>query len=214
MVGVVEQERFANPAKVSLGLLFEVDPRPDSGVDEKIVAEAAAIGEALQEVDVIARDCTLNHLQGVIYADPLKLVRLDPVALEALRAAEPAPFGDELGITAQDTQQDFLMIAEKKDRLDARAPVGAQPFKNLRGARAPVYKITDEDQHGFGGRPLIQLCVDPGQQLFQQIETPVDIANDISAVTRRSGRLLPGFPREVEHQVLACADTSCVSAST
>src|SRR5262245_31602638 len=45
MVGMVGQERLPDPAHVLLPLLVQCQPRPDSGVDEEIIAEPARIDE-------------------------------------------------------------------------------------------------------------------------------------------------------------------------
>ena len=47
VVGLVGQERLADPAQVRLGLLVERDSRADPGVNEQVVAEAAGVGKAL-----------------------------------------------------------------------------------------------------------------------------------------------------------------------
>src|SRR6266851_3692889 len=53
MVALVEQEGLADPAQVRLALLVDLDARPDSGMDEQIVTEPAAIDEGLDELDML-----------------------------------------------------------------------------------------------------------------------------------------------------------------
>src|SRR5206468_7344528 len=60
VIAVIVEERFADPPQVGLALLVELDARPNAGMDEQIVAEAAAVGEALKELDVRPRDRGAN----------------------------------------------------------------------------------------------------------------------------------------------------------
>ena len=61
VIGLVEQEGLADPSEVGLALLFELNPGPDAGVDEQIITEAAAIGKALEELDVALGNGAAHH---------------------------------------------------------------------------------------------------------------------------------------------------------
>ena len=50
VVGLVEQEGLADPAQVRLELLIDRDAGTNAGVHEQIIAEAAGIDEAPQEL--------------------------------------------------------------------------------------------------------------------------------------------------------------------
>ena len=125
VVGLVKKERLANPTKVGLALLIEVDARPDAGMDKEIIAETAAINEALEELDVIFRNHAANDGQRLLVTQMRELLGLYTVALQAFGAAEPPPFRDQLGLTAQNSQQHFFVIAQNEDRSNAFASVSA-----------------------------------------------------------------------------------------
>ena len=143
VVAVVEQEWLADPAKVGLGLLLELNPGPDTGVDEQIIAKAATIREALEELDMLAREWRCGRAASAAPPSPASLARIDAVALETLHAAEPEPVGDQRVFTAEDAQQHLLMIAEQEDRSHAGPSIGPQPFDHLgrggpRSIRSPT----------------------------------------------------------------------------
>src|SRR6476620_7475519 len=50
VIGVVVQERLADPAKVGLTLLLDLDPGADARVDEEIIPEAAGVDKASEEL--------------------------------------------------------------------------------------------------------------------------------------------------------------------
>ena len=97
VVELVEEERLANPTKVGLALLIEVDARPDASMDKEIIAETAAIDKAVEELDVIFRNHAANDGQRLLVTQMRELLGLYTVALQAFGAAEPPPFRDELG---------------------------------------------------------------------------------------------------------------------
>ena len=66
VVGVVAEERFADPAQVGLPLLIEANARPDSRVNEDIIAKAHGVVEAAKEFYVLARDRALNQRQRLV----------------------------------------------------------------------------------------------------------------------------------------------------
>src|SRR5689334_22985264 len=100
-------------------------------MDEEVIAEAAAVGERLKELDMLARDCGLDDCEGVGIAEPRKLRRIDAIALKAFGAAEPTPLGDELGVAMEDAQQHLLVIAKEKHGVDPLPAIGPQPLKHL-----------------------------------------------------------------------------------
>ena len=67
MIGLVEQEGLADPAKVGLALLIELDARTNTGVDEEIIAEAAAVVEALEELHMLLRDRGANGFERIVF---------------------------------------------------------------------------------------------------------------------------------------------------
>ena len=61
VIGLVEQEGLADPAQIRLALLVDLDAGANAGVNEEIVAEAAAIIETLEEFDVLPGNSLAYH---------------------------------------------------------------------------------------------------------------------------------------------------------
>ena len=71
VVGIVEQERLADPSQIGLPLLLERDPGPDPGVDEQIVAEPEGVDEVGDELDVRLRDGPPDHRDRLVVRSTL-----------------------------------------------------------------------------------------------------------------------------------------------
>src|SRR6478672_1503351 len=91
VIGVVKQEWRANPAKVGLGLLLELDPGTDPGMDEQIIAKAAGIHEAVEELDVPLGNRRPDSSADRHLVSRTERRHIDAVTLETLNAAEPQP---------------------------------------------------------------------------------------------------------------------------
>ena len=60
--------------------------------------------------------------------------------------------------------------------------IGAQPLDHLRRARAAIDQVADEDEQGLARRAALKLGVDLGEQILEQIEPAVDVADGIGAI--------------------------------
>lgn len=200
VVGIVQEERFADPAEVRLLLLVKLDSGPDPGMDEKELAETAAVDEALEKLDMFPRHGIPHNRQGIIFAQAAKRFRVDTVALEAFGTTEPTPFGDQLRLTLDDAQQDFLVIAEQEYRPDSRTAIGPEAFYHLRGLRPAIDQIADEDEQRLRCRAVLQLGMYLGQQIFKKVEPAVHVANDISPVPPGPGGDVLTSRGKAEHQ--------------
>src|SRR6476659_8016805 len=146
MVAVVAQERLADPAQVRLSLLVELDPRPNSRMDEQIIAEAAGIDEAPQEGDMLAGDRLFDRRQRAGIVHDRDRLRVGAIAFDALGPAEPKPAGNEFGLAAENSQQHLLVVAEDADRPDPGVAVGPQPFDHLDRSWAAVDQVAEEHE--------------------------------------------------------------------
>jgi len=70
VVRIVEKEGLPDPSKVRLALIIELDARTYSGVNEKVVPEAASIDEFFQELDVLWRKCCADCLDSCVRPQP------------------------------------------------------------------------------------------------------------------------------------------------
>lgn len=83
VIGLVEEEWFADPPKVGLPLLIELHAGPNAGMHEEIVAEPATVVEALEELDVLLGNGGADCLEGVFLAHAPNEVGINVVALQA-----------------------------------------------------------------------------------------------------------------------------------
>ena len=92
------------------------------------------------------------------------------------------------------------MIAEEEDRFDAGRRIGAQPLDHLRRMRPAVDQVAEEHEQDFSSRTLRPVALDLCQQLFEQIEPAVDVADDIGAVAL-ARHSVPNLPLQHGHLV-------------
>ena len=154
---------------------------------EQIVAEAAAIDEAAQEVDVRGGDRAPHDLHQLARRLAAHACRVDSVALQTFQAAEPQPAGDHTAVAIDDAQQDFLVIAEDENRPNAGAVVGSKAFDDLSRAGAPVDEVADEDEQRLGYRAVLKIGVDFRQQIFEKIMAAVNVSDHVCPISSRSG---------------------------
>lgn len=95
VIALVQQEWFAYPAEVELALFIQLDSRPDARVNKEIVAEAVAIDEAFEKLDMFPGNRRPDDLQNIIFAKPCELGGVQSVALQTFGSAKQLPFGDE-----------------------------------------------------------------------------------------------------------------------
>ncbi len=124
-----------------------------------------------------------SHRQRLVVAEHGDRSRVDAIALAGI-AAPPnlQPARDQLRLAGEDPQQHLLVVAEQEDRPDAVAAIGAQPLDHLRRARPAVDQVAEEHEQrlrGAGAASMSRwICV---EQLVEQVEPAVDVADDIGA---------------------------------
>ena len=154
-----------------------------------------------------------DECQRLFVGEVSELVGIDAVALQALGTAEPAPFGDQLRVALQDAKQHLLVIAEQEDGPDSFAAIGPQPLDHLGRARAAVDEVADEDEQGVARRAMLQLGMNFREQLLQQVEAAVDVADGIGPVAGSAGRPAIARRRDVQHQAADWLRSSPASTS-
>ena len=188
MIGLVGQERIADPAQVGLALERQIDQRSDAGVDEQIVAEPHRVGKAGQEFPMGGRERRVQLGQRGGFAEAVERDRIEPVAAQALAAAELEPMPHQPALPGEQAQQHFLVIAGDERGLDARAGVGAQALDNLVRGRAAVDQVAEKDEQRAGWPARVIIAFDIGQQAVEQVDAAVDVADGIAApASRRAG---------------------------
>src|SRR5258705_1383875 len=188
MIAVVEQERLADPAQIGLALPVELDARTNSRMDAEVIAESAGIGKTTEELDVAGRDHLTNARQRSRCGCAGDRLRIGSVAFEALRPAAPEPAGDQIGLAASQPDQHLLMVAEQEDRPDPVVPVGPEALDHLRRARPTIDQIAKEYDERLGRTPRVQIAMNLVEQLVEQVEPAVDVADDIGALATGTAR--------------------------
>ena len=187
MVRVVQQEGLADPAEVRLPLLLQDNSRPNSSVDEQVVAEAACIDEPFEEFDMLCRNRAADHGNGVVVGKASQALGIASVASEAFGAAERHPVSYQRCIARQDSKQHFLVIAKEENCPDSGVLVGPQALDDLRRARTSVDQIADENEQDVAFVALVNVGVNLFQQLVEQIEATMDVPYDIGPAVRGAG---------------------------
>lgn len=188
MVALVIQERFPNPAQVCLALLFKRDSGTNPGVDKQIVAEPTGVGKAFEKIDMLPWNCSTNYGERFLVCCRCNLVWIDAIAKQAFGSTEPAPPRDELRISCEDAQQDFLVISEKKDGFHPAPVVGAKTLDHLSRIGTAVDEIAKKHQKALGGRLRIKLGMYLAKEILQKIKPAVDVTDDVGTAIRRSFR--------------------------
>ena len=190
---VVEQEWLADPAKV--GLASAARARRPGGcrhgrTDNRRSGRyrRSSRGTRHARLGIAAR------MAARIAASSTRAerCRIDAVALEALRCRRTAATCDQRAIAAENAQQHLLMIAEQEHRAHARAgdrsaaarPPGPSAARGRSGRRRRPARLLRAGRRLRGRASIF------AEQLVEQVEPPVDVADDIGAVA--AGRPLGG----------------------
>src|SRR4051794_29468063 len=185
MIAVIREEWLPDPSQVRLRLLGQLDSRTNSGVDEEVVAEATGIGETAQELDVRGRNQRADCSYGRVRSSRRNPQRVAAIAPQALGTAELQPAGDQLRLAAENAQQHLLVVAEQKDRANSVAPVIAQPVDYARRVRPAVDKVAEKHDQRSRGTMRFHVAVDLPEQLLEQIEAAMHVANHVGDLAFR-----------------------------
>src|SRR5438309_3162848 len=206
MVVRVAEEWVANPPEVGAVLLFDGDAGADAGVDEQIVAEREGVAEAFEEVAMLARHLGAEQRDRLLVLDAAQQVRIDAVARRTFGAAELQPIGKEAGVAAEDGKEHLLMVAGEEDGADMLRPPFAQPLDHPRRRGAAVDEIAQEDDPRLARWARRDVLFDPCQQVVEQVEPAVYVADRIRAGARLAARHLAAAaydPLQETHDVNA-----------
>ena len=179
MIMAVGQEGAADPAQIMGLLLVDRDARADAGMDEQIIAEAERVAEAFEEGDMRRGHGGAEHLGDPRFVHRLQRGRIDAVARRAGVPAEPQPVISEPGFAREHAQQDLFVIAEQEQRLGREMVERSQPFDDARGVRAAIDQVAQEHDRRGVDRTIMDVVLDPPQQVVDQIEPAMDIADRV-----------------------------------
>ena len=173
-------------------------------MDEEIIAEAAAVVEALQELHMLLRDRVADRRKRFRVARSARPRRIDAIAPEAFRSAELAPLGDQLCLASKDPEQHFLVIPEKEDCSDARIACkfedARSPARSLgpRSIRSPT-----KTSSTLRALRLLNVGMDLAEQLLEKVEAAMNVADRIGSPPACARRTAVPSLSEIEHPVLA-----------
>lgn len=205
MIPAVAEKRLADPAQIDRGLPVERDARPDSGMNEKVVAEAEAVAKLVEKALVGRRDPLPHFRERALGRQGEKVHCIDAIACQAFFAAEAKPLGKQLFFPVQQPKQHLFMVPRKNDRLETGERPGADPLDHFARLRPAVDQVAKKDKNGPDvptPPPVIRL--DLPKQAVQQVMAAVDVPDRIGppAVRAAPDRELPRAPA-TKHQVQA-----------
>ena len=193
MVAAVVEEALADPPEVAADLLVEGDSRADSGMDEQIVAEAEAVVHLVEEADVALRHLADQPLHDRGRSRVQHPAGGEAVALGAFGAAIGQPVLDARIVAAEDAEEEFLVIALEEDVAGESGRARDEQVDDSAAVGTAVDEVAEEDQPGLG-RPAPRIVLlDPGEQVDEEVEPAVDVADRIGAAARRAASA-PGRP--------------------
>src|SRR6185369_4497260 len=114
VVGLIEQERLADPSQVGLELPVELDAGANARMDEEIIPEPAGIGEGLEELHLLLRNRAPDHRQCFQIAALGDFPGVYAIASQAFLTAEAQPARKHGNVALQDAQQDLFVVAEEE----------------------------------------------------------------------------------------------------
>jgi type IV pilus biogenesis protein CpaD/CtpE len=188
MPGFVRKERLADPSKVRLTLLVEGNSRADARVDKQIVAKPAGVGKGTEERDMFIGYGLANCSERRFVGRSADRSRICPVTLKALRSAKSKPARQIFDLAGENSEQHFLVIAEKEDRLNVPMAIGSQPLDDLGRARSTIDEVAEEHQENLRRLVPLEVGVNVVEQALEQVETAVDVPDDIGAASLWTAR--------------------------
>jgi hypothetical protein len=90
------------------------------------------------------------------------------------------------------------MVAEEKYRANSIDGEAAQPIEHLGRMRPTIDEVAKEDEQSLPSGPLTSIPVDIREELVEQIEPAVHVADRVRAVTPCSPGLRLASAHEVE----------------
>jgi hypothetical protein len=169
-------------------------------MDEKIIAEAAAVVEALEELDVLGGDGFADDRERFLVGQAGELRSIDAVAFEAFLATERAPFRDQVRFPGEDSKKHFLVVAEQEHGFYRGPPIGAQAFDDLCRIRTAIDQVADEDEEHLARGTAANVVVDLVERLVEKVESTMNVPHRIGAPPAGARRAAVTSGSEVEHR--------------
>jgi hypothetical protein len=167
MLFLVAEERLADPPKVELILVSEIDARPDPGMDEQIVAEAEGVGEAFEELDMRLRELGADLRDRQVRLHALQPGRVDAVAFQTFGPPELQPVAKDVCFAVKDSEHHLLVIAGDEDGGSEIGTIIAQPLDNAARSRPAVDQVAEEHHEGALGGARGGVLLDADEEIVQ-----------------------------------------------
>src|SRR5262245_2776064 len=172
------EKSLPEPEQVCWLLFFERHPRSDAGMNRQVTSQPNPGARLLVELAMFMRD----HLA--------KLAPNDDPGGQAGRRPQCQTIGQHGGIPAnryplikailavEEVQQQLLVIAAQEHGMNRPGPVD-QPAHHARRIWAAIDIVAQIDLHGASAVKPSLVLVDTPLHVQQQIEPPVNVANNI-----------------------------------
>ncbi len=150
-------------------------------MDEQIIADRQMIDEAVEEIDIRAR----NIVQHPVGDSPIIHVgaqrKRQAVAGERFHAADPPEEADRALVAARSHDKNLFMIALEQPDVAARSMQRPDPLDHLRRMRSTIDQITEQDEAPTLSRPQRIVGRKHAEQLVEQVEPAMNVADRIDA---------------------------------
>jgi hypothetical protein len=189
-VAAVLQELVAYPNQVVLNLAFERHARPDTGMGEKVAADAEAGFQAPVELQVILRQQLTEDRVCLEQPGPAqKKSVLDNVRRHAI--------GKERGIATiinptqprawfiQEGQQHVLVVSFQEDRREARWQPAYQPVHYTCRVWAAIDIVAEKNEQRFSRAACFGVAFYEVQEAVQQVHPAMNIPHGVNALAIR-----------------------------
>jgi len=149
---------------------------------------------------MLFRDRVPEHFEGGLTAPRLKVERIDAVASSALGSAEAQPVRQDIDLTCQYAEKDFLVVSHQEDGLRECRAIAPQAFDHLRRLGAAIDEIPKENERDTTWRSGCIIRFNPSKNVIQQIQAAVDVSDRIGALARLSARAIASKCRKSTEQ--------------
>src|SRR5690242_12052050 len=181
-LGVAVEEARADPAHVGALLVLDRHAGAQAGMDEDVIADLDPVLERFEESDVALRDVRLQQREQLGIIGAFEIMLGDAVAQDRLAAADPHEQAQRFHVAGERAEEDLLVIAEDEADVAARLGKPDQPIDHARRIGAAIDEIAEEDELRLRGAAGAVVRLDLPDQIVEQAEAAVDIADRIDAL--------------------------------
>ena len=180
MIPLAVQEFPADPKEVLPALTFEPDARPHPGMAKEVISASPGQREAAQPVHHVRANLLLKRETPLLRRKAHERTGIEAIAAQGgvSAAFEPEPL--RLGVTIRAGEKHLLVIAAKNHDPAPIVPLHQlDQFEHLPRVRPAIDEIAQKDDPCRASAARSDVGFQLPQQLLQEIEPPVDVADGV-----------------------------------